>query len=142
MKMKLMLGLMISVLATLGYAGEQDKLERERKATCVRYLVDLQKADYKEIVELFDKNGYVISTSKGHMNAKDFFYSFLPNIRTAKTELHETFVGSGKYAVRFSFDFEMKDGEKGHGEYIDEFIFVPDMAKIMSVSMFENLHFE
>lgn len=142
MNIKLMLSVIISVFATLGYAGEQDKLDSERKATCVRYLIDLQNADYKGIVQLFDKNGYVISTSKGHMNAKDFFYSFLPNIRTAKTELHETFIGSGNYVVRFSFDFEMKDGEKGHGEYIDEFVFVPNMAKIMSVAMFENLHFE
>lgn len=140
---KFVLGMLFLFLSLSVNAVMAGSLVDERKAVCIRYVRDLQAADYKDIIQLFVKGGFVVSTSKGHMDAKDFFYSFLPNIRTAKAEIHEGFVAiaGSNLAVRFNFEFEMKDGEVGHGEYVDVFTFATNSEKLMSVSMFENLHF-
>jgi hypothetical protein len=122
--------------------NDSDSLDAQRQQAISQYVLDLQKADYKDINQLFEKNGTVISTSKGNVNAKDFFYGFLPEIVSAKTELHESFTSNNShYAVRFHFTFELKDGEKGDGEYIDEFIFTEHSEKLSAVYMFENLKF-
>jgi len=44
--------------------------------------------------------------------------------------------------ARFFFSFDMKDGYKGHGEYVDEFVFVNNSSKLAAVYMFENLNFD
>lgn len=91
------------------------------------------------------KIGIVFSTSRGKLNAKGFFYSFLSNVVYAQTEVHQVFVNNSdinRMSVRFHFTFEMKDGEKESGEYVDEFIFSPCSSKLSAVYMFENLHFE
>lgn len=109
-----------------------------------RYLLDLAKADYKDIVRLFDKNGFVISTSRGKVNAKEFFYAFLPNVESAKTELHQIFTSqsdANRITARFHLTYQLKDGEKGNGEYVDEFIFDANSHKLSAVYMFENLKF-
>jgi hypothetical protein len=120
-------------------------LDQDREAVIKQYIGDLQRADYKDISQLFNSNGTVISTSKGKVNAKDFFYSFLPNITSAKTELHQSFVSQAdenRYASRFHFQFTLNDGEAGEGEYVDEFVFMDHSAKLSAVYMFENLKFE
>src|SRR5690349_9814677 len=91
-------------------------LESQRQEVITQYINDLQKADYQHIVQLFEKNGIVISTSRGKVDAKEFFYSFLPNILSANTELHQTFSGVmdyNRYAARFYFTYQLKDGEEG-----------------------------
>ena len=121
-----------------------ENLQSQRKKVMDRYIMDLQNADYKDIVQLFEKEGYVISTSKGNVNAKDFFFAFLPLIQNAKTEVHQGFYSDrdqNKYAVRFHFNFTLKDGETGDGEYVDEFSFTEGTSKLASVYMFENLNF-
>lgn len=125
--------------------GVTDSLQSEREKVINQYIGDLKRADYHDISQLFEKNGIVISTSRGHVNAKDFFSSFLPNIETANTELHQSFLSSmdsNRYAARFHFDFKLKDGETGDGEYVDEFIFTDNSALLSAVYMFENLKFE
>lgn len=120
-------------------------LAGERQNVAKQYILDLQKADYKDIVQLFEKNGKVVSTSRGEMDAKEFFYAFLPYINEAKTEIHQFFKaseGSDRLAVRFHFTYKMKDGEEGEGEYVDEFVFAQHSAKLTQVYMFENLKFK
>ena len=76
-----------------------------------RYQQDLQRADYKDIVQLFAKDGFVISTSRGKMDAKEFFYSFLPEIASAKTDLHQIFsktADQNVLAARFHFEYKMR----------------------------------
>ena len=119
-------------------------LQAKREQVIRNYIIDLAKADYQGISSLFAENGTVISTSQGNVNAKDFFYSFLPNIEQANTELHQTFMSQdneNRYAARFHFDFKLSDGEVGDGEYVDEFIFSNNSTNLMSVYMFENLKF-
>ncbi|OGT52488.1 MAG: hypothetical protein A3E84_03160 [Gammaproteobacteria bacterium RIFCSPHIGHO2_12_FULL_42_13] len=119
-------------------------LEEARKEVVKRYIVDLQKADYKDIAQLFDQNGIVISTSRGKVNAKEFFYSFLPDVASANTETHQYFIGDtdvNRIAIRFHFSFKLKDGEKGDGEYVDEFVFSNNDTKLSAVYMFENIKF-
>jgi hypothetical protein len=98
----------------------------------------------QDITQLFDKNGIVISTSKGKINAKEFFYAFLPEILTASTEEHQAFFSSDNsnhLGARFHFKFKLKEGEAGEGEYTDEFVFMDNSTKLEAVYMFENLKF-
>ena len=119
-------------------------LREARHQVVAQYITNLKNADYKNMVQLFEKNGFVISTSRGKVNAKDFFYSFLPEVESATTETHQVFaeeLDSNRLAARFHFTFKLKDGEKGEGEYVDEFIFTPNSSKLTAVYMFENLKF-
>ena len=120
-------------------------LNSQRKHVINEYILDLGKADSEAITALFVDGGTVISTSKGEVLANDFFPSFLPHIEYGNTEVHQTFLSKGdgnRYAARFHFDFKLKDGEVGDGEYVDEFIFENNSAKLISVYMFENLKFK
>lgn len=129
------------------FAAQDDtnNLNDARKQVAKQYIQNLQNADYKNMVQLFEKNGVVVSTSRGKVDAKDFFYSFLPNIASANTELHQAFISdtdSNRLAARFHFSFKLKDGEEGSGEYTDEFVFADHSSKLTAVYMFENLKFE
>lgn len=129
------------------YGAQRDfsVLQYEREQVTKQYLLDLKKADYKDIAQLFEKNGIVVSTSRGKANAKEFFYTFLPNVLSANTELHQTFVNKidvNRLAVRFYLTYKLKNGEAGGGEYVDEFVFAENSAKLLAVYMFENLKFE
>ena len=129
------------------HAAQDDlnRLKEVREQVTKQYIQDLQKGDYKDITQLFEKNGIVVSTSRGKFNAKEFFYSFLPNIASANTELHQFFISDtdiDRISARFHFSFKLKDGEEGNGEYVDEFIFSHNSTKLLAVYMFENLKFE
>lgn len=129
------------------YANQPAKthhLYDTRLAVVQRYLLDLQTADYKDIIQLFDKNAIVVSTSQGKVNAKEFFYGFLSSITSAKTSLKQTFFrlsDPDTIAVRFHFNYKLNDGDEGSGEYADEFHFIPHSTMLSSVYMFENLKF-
>lgn len=128
-----------------GSYSDSLSLDSERRQVITEYILDLGKADPDSITALFVEGGTVISTSKGEVGANDFFHSFLPQIESADTEVHQTFWSKGDgnhYAARFHFNFNLKDGERGDGEYVDEFIFENNSAKLISVYMFENLKFK
>jgi hypothetical protein len=140
------IGLLLFSGLTTSYAlpTNQDLLT-ERKQVIEQYLLDLQKADYKDITQLFEKNGYVVSTSKGKINAKEFFYVFLPKVKSAKTESHNIFISDqdpNTLAGRFHFTFAFNSGEEENGEFVDEFVFSPNSSKLSAVYMFENMKFE
>lgn len=140
------LGLLaLASVATADQGSTSKDLAKAREQVVRQYIVDLQKADYKDITQLFEKNGIVISTSRGMVDAKEFFYSFLPNIASAHTELHQYFNNPGasnRISARFHFTFKLKDGEEGEGEYVDEFVFSSHSVKLAAVYMFENLKFK
>lgn len=123
----------------LAFAAQDDAA---RTQVVARYLADIQNADYKDITSLFEPNGIVVSTSRGKINAKEFFYSFLPDIQSARIDTHQVFSGNGRLAARFYLTYTMKDGEKGAGEYMDEFVFSTNSSKLTAVYMFENSHFD
>lgn len=141
------LSLLLAALSNCAIAGQDyssSNLNADREQVIRQYITDLEKADYQGISALFNKEGTVVSTSRGNVNAKDFFYSFLPNIKSASTEFHQAFISNtdnNRYAARFHFIFKLKDGETGDGEYIDEFLFSNNSTKLVSVYMFENLNF-
>jgi len=141
------ISLILIALSNYAIAGQDyssSDLNVERDKVVRQYILDLERADYQGISALFGEGGTVISTSQGNVNAKDFFYSFLPNIESATTEFHQAFISNvdnNRYAARFHFSFKLKDGETGNGEYVDEFIFGNNSAKLTSVYMFENLKF-
>lgn len=134
----------LSLLLVVGVslANASPAMKQDRQEIINKYLMYLQNGDYKSMYSLFEKNGIVVSTSKGKMHFKDFFGNFLPMIRAAKTETHSIFSSPGDHlAARFKFSYELKDGETGSGEYMDEFIFEPHSLKLRAVYMFENLKF-
>ncbi len=139
--------LLIIALSNYAIAGQgysSSELNVEREQVIRQYITALERADYQGISALFGKEGTVVSTSRGSVNAKDFFYVFLPNIESATTEFHHAFISNvdnNRYAARFHFSFKLKDGETGDGEYIDEFLFSNNSTKLVSVYMFENLKF-
>lgn len=119
-------------------------LPTEREQVIHQYILDLGKADYRDITSLFEKGGTVISTSRGNVDAKEFFYSFLPEVKSAATKFHQEFISKtdkDRYTARFHFTFTLKNGETGDGEYVDEFLFGNESTRLTSVYMFENLKF-
>lgn len=149
MSIKLLLAafmLSVSVISITAYAAGQanSNLSKQRNDVIHRYVEDLQKADVADISSLFVANGFVISTSRGEVNAHDFFSAFLPNITNASTQLHQLFQSKDdldRMAARFHFSFTMTDGESGEGEYVDEFVFAANSDQLQAVYMFENLKF-
>jgi hypothetical protein len=132
-------------ISNITHAGNDNiSLNQERARVVKQYINDLKNADYHDIVTLFEKDGFVVTNSRGKVDAKDFFYSFLPEIKTADATLEKFFIGSDDdnvVAARFHFAFTLKDGEKGDGEYVDEFTFSPNSAKLKAAYMFENMKF-
>lgn len=129
-------------------AGQQDEqlvLNVKRDQVIHDYIRDLENADYQHITALFEEEGIVVSTSRGHIDAKEFFYGFLPLIESASIQYHQGFISrddNNRYAVRFHFNFKLKDGEIGDGEYIDEFVFSDKSPLLKAVYMFENTKFK
>lgn len=140
-------GLLLSTIlsSSFVYAGTNEgTLIEERKAAVRQYIDFLGQGNADEMKKLFANNGIVVSTSRGKVNAAEFFDSFLPLIQVGNTQIHEQyFVDSGlkHYGARFHFDFVLTDGEQGGGEYVDEFVFAYGSAKLQAVYMFENLKF-
>lgn len=140
------LGIAALIATSICYAAQDNAIIKEARVQVAKqYIQDLQNADYKDITQLFEKDGIVVSNSRGKVDAKEFFYSFLPNINLAKTELQQVFIGDtdkNRIAARFHFTYKLKDGEEGQGEYVDEFIFSDNSTKLSAVYMFENLKLE
>ena len=68
-----LIGLMSVVYADSAFANKAMMfLQAQREAVVKEYILDLGQADYKAITNLFEKNGEVISTSRGKVNAKEF----------------------------------------------------------------------
>ncbi len=136
--------IVLFALLALSAQAQADTLAQDRLAVISAYINDLQNADNKHIIGLFQKGAIVISTSRGSIDAKEFFDSFLPQLASAYTLTKQTFVttiSGDEYAARFYFSYQMKDGSSGKGEYIDEFNFTPGSSKLESVYMFENTKF-
>lgn len=134
--------LLIFLFVFLSLPAFANDLTKEREQVAREYIQNLADKNYKAILQLFEKNAYVVSTSRGRVDAKEFFYGFLPNVVEAHAQANEIFSNVDNLTTRFHFDFKMKDGEVGGGEYIDEFVFTPNSTKLAAVFMFENLKFE
>ena len=147
MKIKLLSSALLFILANNYVAAQQidqAELKAKREHVIHQYIIDLGKADSEDITSLFAENGTVISTSQGKVGANQFFNNFLPQIHEAATVFHQLFISQeneNHYTARFHFNFTLKDGEVGSGEYIDEFIFAAGSKKLTQVAMFENLKF-
>lgn len=118
------------------------ELQVKRIQVIKQYLLDLQNGNADEITKLFEQKGFVFSTSKGIVEAGPFFHAFLPQIKYAFTELNQLFLNpndENRIAIRFRYHFELKNGERNYGQYMDEFVFEKNTDKLLSVYMFENL---
>jgi len=138
------LTLSVAAQSVMAAAPDVSELQAQREHVMHQYITDLGKADAEHISSLFVEGGEVISTSRGQVDARAFFSAFLPEIASAETAYHQTFNSQedkDHYAARFHFNFMLKDGETGDGEYVDEFVFKPGSALLTNVYMFENLKF-
>lgn len=145
---KLYLGLALfgfSQILVAAVQNEQAYLLAEREQVVQQYIQYLGKADYQDIASLFSEDGIVVSTSRGRVDARQFFNNFFPQIESSETKYHQGFISlddANRYAGRFHLRYQLKDGERGEGEYVDEFIFVEHSAVLKAVYMFENLKFK
>lgn len=113
-----------------------------RQQIIKQYLHDLKTANVQAISQLFTESGVVISTSQGRQAPAKFFNSFLPKLASAEINIIRDFIdpqNDDRLASQFHFSYKMQSGEKGGGEYIDEFLFAPNTIKLQEVYMFENL---
>lgn len=119
----------------------------EQIFTVQKYLNNLNTANADSMMKLFTPDAEVISTTQGRNNAINFFNNFLPLVKSSK--LDSSFIypsynpqpdGFDHYAARFHYTFELNDGTKVDGYYMDEFKFAKDSKQLQSVTMFENTH--
>jgi len=141
-----------TTMATLVFLGmncaqayaDNSSLEEKRQSAVANYIDSLGKADLEGMQAIFSGDAIVVSTSAGEKNALAFFAGFFPLIDTAHTQLNQRFVSvtdKNRYGARFHLDYQLNDGEKGSGEYVDEFVFYDNSDKLKAVYMFENLKF-
>ena len=131
----------VSAVAAINQASD---LNEERMEIINRYVADLGSANLQDMISLFEENGKVVSISKGSVNAKEFFSSFLPEVVEATTVIHQVFLGAtdaNRMVFRFHLSFKLKDGEMVDGEYIDEVVFKNNSTLLSEVMMFENKKF-
>ena len=139
--------LAVTMLVTVGFAqtaNSAESLTEKRQQVITNYINYLANADLEGMQTIFSANSTVVSTSAGEKNALAFFAGFFPLIDTAHTELHHRFISmtdANRYGGRFHLDYQLSDGDRGEGEYVDEFLFYDNSDKLKSVYMFENLKF-
>jgi hypothetical protein len=142
MKIIIMLSLVLLSFGNISYANK-NLLEIERLHQIKAYLSDLQDHDADAISGLFVPGGTVLSTSRGSINAAQFFHSFLPTIKIATVSVQSIYKAVDKkndYSASFSFHWILKDGTKDGAVYEDEFIFEKNSALFKQVIMYENTH--
>lgn len=138
---KTLIFLMGILMTTLAIA-HPDNQQIARQQTIKAYLRALQQHDKKSMLKLFGRNGRVVSTSRGRTSAEKLFTAFLPSVRSARVNLHQTYMSlddHNRYGARFHFTWKALDGSAGGGEYVDEFIFEKNSDRLKTVYMFENL---
>lgn len=88
-------------ISSLWPTGDTEARENSRHQLCrgeqapesmiKRYLWAMENHSASAIQELFTTDGTVISTSVGNANAAIFYEKFLPQIKSAKTQLGEIY---------------------------------------------------
>jgi hypothetical protein len=119
-----------------------NSLEKDHLQAVQAYLKNLNDKDAKAIINLFESNGSVISTSKGKVKAAQFFNHFLPELSQSEVkikQIYQSISDSNRMGAKFHFAYTMKNGERGEGEYMDDFLFRNNSDKLVQVEMFENL---
>ena len=145
MKKNSLILLAILGMSSFAFADVQSSnLHAERLKVVQEYIDDLGAANVQNITSLFTNDAMVISTSRGTANAIEFFSNFLPQVSSAETQQHQVFISTqdvNHYAARFHLKYQLKDGDIGNGEYMDDFIFEENSPRLAAVYMFENLKF-
>lgn len=140
---RMSLMILFTLLTNGALAAPSPELQERRVQAINQYLFDLKTGNADDIVQLFAKKGLVASTSKGIVEAVPFFHAFLPQIKYASAELNQLFLSpsdENRIAIRFRYGFELKNGERSQGQYMDEFVFEKNSDKLSWVYMFENLN--
>lgn len=116
-------------------------IEKQRLETINQYLNALKNKDIKTMNSLFSSNGVVISTSKGKIEASQFFSGFLTELKSASIKpfnIYKDINDDDHYAAKFYFSWTEKMGETAGGNYMDDFTFAKNSNKLLQVYMFEN----
>lgn len=122
-------------------SNNKTTLEKERLETVREYLKSLGSLNSTKINMLFEKNGKVISTSKGEIDSKIFFKGFLSELTSADIKdiyIYKAINDKNHYGAKFNFGWIEKNGTAGGGVYMDDFIFTNGSKKLEKVIMFEN----
>lgn len=119
-------------------------LQQLRQQVVREYIKNLGSADYKAMAGLFEKDAVVV-TPQGYANAKEFYYTFFPTIKSSETKYRISFLAShenpNSVVARFRFKAQLKNGQTIDAESIDQYFFAPHSIKLSAVYMFENVNF-
>ncbi len=76
-----------------------------------RYLKALEKGELKGILELFTKDGQVISPVYGRLHADKFYRALLADTQNSELELHHCICDhkANKLAIYFTYRWTLKD---------------------------------
>lgn len=135
------IALTIFILFLINFNALANNLQIKREEAVKQYLMALNNKDINKISALFVNDGYVVSTSKGKINASKFFSEFLSELKSSKVEIFNLYKDPNDpnhYAARFHFSWLEKNGETGSGNYMDDFSFANNTNKLVTVFMFEN----
>jgi len=116
--------------------------ESAYKEVIQQYLAAMGNHSVQQIEKLFTPDATVVSTSVGNAKAVDFYKKFFPEVKTAKTELLETYRSTSNpnhYGASFIFTFRTHQGDSEGGAYADEFYFDSGSCKLKKVIMYENM---
>ncbi len=105
------------------------------------YATALQNHDAIKITSLFANNGYVVSTSQGKIDAREFFNNFLPFVLEGKVDVKNYYgeiSNSNALAASFELTLKLINGEVVHGFFVDEFLFQKNSDLLEGVIMYEN----
>ena len=140
------IALLIPFSLTLASAGNQQSEEAfhsSRTARIQNYMAALRNHDAKQMLSQFVPGGTVVSTSQGNVDAASFFNSFFPEIQSAEVTINNIYIdrnSNSKASATFHFNWVLKDGSTGGGDYSDEFFFDDySGSKLGKVIMYENL---
>ena len=113
----------------------------EQTAAIRLYFELMSASDIDGIIDLFDKDAFVLSPFLGKMAASDFFKK-LGNASTAsKLTVFDVLLGENgdSAAAHFEYDWTLASGEKIIFQGVDYFKFA-DNGKFASMSIFYDTH--
>jgi len=107
-----------------------------REKTIRKYLKNLERGDYEEMMKLFSKNAIIHSPLYGKIRAERFYKGLFKDTSKSKITLLNTFKSENKSvaAGHFRYDWTLKNNAKTSFECVDVFQF-DKKGKIMKLTI-------
>lgn len=113
----------------------------EKNAYVMRYFELMTSSDIEGIIDMFERDGYVLSPFLGKMPAPDFFRKLSGVSSASKLTVFDVLLGKNgdSAAAHFEYDWTLASGEQFVFQGIDYFKFGQN-SKFASMSIFYDTH--